>query len=135
QWGTAEVLCDMGRLAYAQGDEQRAAACYRESLALFRELEGKRLVSVCLEGLAGLAEVRKQPERAARLFGAAEALRESGGRPLPPVYRADYDKAVAAARAQLDPASWAAAWAAGRALPLEQAIAEAQFSGKALGRT
>ena len=41
----------------------------------------------------------------------------------------DYERQVATVRAQLDEATFAAAWAAGRALPLEQAIAEALASG------
>jgi hypothetical protein len=41
-----------------------------------------------------------------------------------PVYHAAYEQAVAAARAQLDEESFAAAWAAGQVLPLEQAILE-----------
>jgi hypothetical protein len=52
-------------------------------------------------------------------------LRETMGTPLPPVDRARYAHAVAAARAQFDAAAFAAAWAEGRTLPLEQAIADA----------
>ena len=44
---------------------------------------------------------------------------------MDPIDRADYDRDVAAIRAQLDETTFAAAWAAGRALSLEQAIAEA----------
>src|SRR5262245_65430993 len=78
-----------------------------------------------LEGLAGVAVTQGLAEQGARLFGASEALRESMGWPLPPVSRADYERDVAAARAQLDEAAFAEEWAAGRALTLEQAIAEA----------
>jgi len=39
--------------------------------------------------------------------------------------RTDYDRAVASVRAQLDEATFGAAWAEGQALTLEQAIAEA----------
>ena len=124
-WGRAEVLCNQGWLAHMQGDDRRATAHYQESLALFRELEGKRLISACLEGLAGLAGAQRRPERAARLFGAAAALRESVGPPLPPVYRSYYEQDVAIARAGFAAERWAAAWAAGHALPLDQAIAEA----------
>ncbi len=43
---------------------------------------------------------------------------------MPPVERAEYERHVAAARAQLDPATFAAAWVEGRALPLEGVIAD-----------
>jgi DNA-binding NarL/FixJ family response regulator len=78
-----------------------------------------------LEGLAGVAVTQGLVEQGARLFGACQALRESMGWPLALVYRANYEHDVGAARAQLDEATFAAAWAAGRALSLEQVIAEA----------
>jgi hypothetical protein len=46
-------------------------------------------------------------------------------RSLSPADRADYDRISVATRTQLDDATFAAAWAAGQALTLEQAIAEA----------
>jgi transposase len=53
-------------------------------------------------------------------------LRESMDAPLPPSLRAGYDHAIAALHLQLDAATFVAAWAAGRAMSLEQAIEEAQ---------
>jgi hypothetical protein len=72
-----------------------------------------------------------QPERAARLFGVAEALREILGVPVLrhslsiPALRGTYERDVAAIRAALGAEACGAAWAAGRALPLEDAVAEA----------
>ena len=71
----------------------------------------------------------EEPERAARIFGAGLAQRQAERANLawdwPNGARVDYERDVAACRAELDDATFAAAWAAGRALPLEQAIAEA----------
>jgi hypothetical protein len=64
-------------------------------------------------------------EKAARLFGASEALREALGTPLPGSYRANYERNLSSMRKQLDEASVAAAWAEGRAMTMEQAIAYA----------
>jgi hypothetical protein len=75
--------------------------------------------------LAGVAGGWGDVERAARLWGAAEALREAIGAPLPPNLTPYHDGLVAAIRAGADEEAWAAAWAAGRALPLEEAIAAA----------
>jgi hypothetical protein len=75
--------------------------------------------------LAGVVSAQGQPERAARLFGAAAATRRLIGAPLAPTERSRYERLLAAVRAQLDEGTFAAAWAAGRTLPLEQAIAEA----------
>jgi predicted ATPase/DNA-binding CsgD family transcriptional regulator len=125
QEGVAQTLLELGRVAREQGDTTRMAEHFAESLALFQETKNLRDIAYCLEGLAGIAGASGRPERAARLLGAAEALRKSVGIPLPPVNHADYERDVAAVRAQLDEATFAAAWAAGGALSLEQAIAEA----------
>ena len=47
------------------------------------------------------------------------------GAPLCPDDHAAYQHNAAAARAQLEEAAFAAVWADGRALPIEQAVAEA----------
>jgi non-specific serine/threonine protein kinase len=77
---------------------------------------------MCLDGLAGVAAAQARPARAARLLGAAEALREAIGAPTPPAGRAAHEREVAALRAALDGEAYAAAWADGRALPLERAV-------------
>jgi hypothetical protein len=79
-----------------------------------------------LDFFASLALACGQPTRAARLMGAAEAVREDQEMPLEPVYRRDvYDALLASARAALDRESFAAAWAEGRTMSLEQAVAYA----------
>jgi len=122
--GSAAVLHNQGYVALHQGNDAQAVALFQQSLALFREMGDKKGVARCLEGLASVAGAVGQPERAARLWGAAEVLWEPVGW-RPPAARATYDRSVAAARAQLDLAVFTAAWAEGRAMPLEQAIAEA----------
>lgn len=66
-----------------------------------------------------------EPGRAARLFGAAEALREEIGVSIPPDDRADYDQSVAAARSRLAATQFTAEWEAGRGLSPEDAVTEA----------
>jgi predicted ATPase/DNA-binding CsgD family transcriptional regulator/transcriptional regulator with XRE-family HTH domain len=125
--GVRQTLTVLGRVARAQGYGSTAAEYFAESLALVRETPFSETLIAALEGLAGVAAAQGQPERAARLFGAAEAERTSVAMPLPPAYRAAYERDVAAAHAQLDEATFAAAWAAGRALTPEQAIAYALY--------
>jgi hypothetical protein len=62
--------------------------------------------------------------RAARLFGAGEALREAIGASVL-FYLVDYDRAVAAARDALGEEALATAWAQGREMTLDQAVAYA----------
>ena len=71
-------------------------------------------------GLAGLAEIaaaQGQAERAGRLFGAASRLL-----PASSSYREEVHRRSAAARAQLDAATFEVGWAAGQAMTEEQAI-------------
>jgi predicted ATPase/DNA-binding XRE family transcriptional regulator len=121
--GAAWVLFELGRVARAQGDAALAQRIFEERLIDAGKGNPHVAFPDLFEGLAGVV-AQRQPARAARLFGAAEALRETAGTPLPPVNRADYARDVAAARAHIGEDAFAAAWAAGRALSLERAIAD-----------
>jgi tetratricopeptide (TPR) repeat protein len=112
----ANSLECLGFLAFKQTDYKRAVTLYSESLTMFKELGNMLGISCCLEGLARLASVLGELERSARLFGAAEALRETIHTPLPPIDRDDYNHDVATARAGLDEETFTAAWAQGRSM-------------------
>jgi len=92
---------------------------------LSRELAYEDSITWALTGLAGVVAAQSQPERAARLLAAVEAWYVMNNAQLEPADRADYDRILAEVRAQLGEDAFAAAWEAGRALPLEQAIEEA----------
>ena len=72
--------------------------------------------------MAGAAGTQGQAQRAARLWGAAEALREDIGVPLQPEDRKLLDPHLAAARSSLGEAAWQATLAEGRVMTPEQAI-------------
>jgi hypothetical protein len=94
----------------------------KESLAMQRELGDQQGIAACLEGLATVACADGQPERAARLSGAPEALGVPIATPLPPGERAHCQRHLAAARAALGEAAFVAAWAEGRAMTSDDAI-------------
>jgi tetratricopeptide (TPR) repeat protein len=122
----AETLNGMGWVAQQQDDLQTARTLFKEALALAREGE---LTVPCVHALRKLAEIavaQAEPARAARLFGAAEALRERPGSPgIVSEQRAHYERCVADARASMDEETFAAAWAEGSAMTLEAAIQSA----------
>src|SRR5262249_39811276 len=120
----AVALNNLGKIARDQGDTQAAWALHRESLTIRRELGDKGGYPWSLEAFARLA-APEDPERAARWWGAAEALRESLGWPLPPNEREEYDRYRSAARKALGEEPFAVAWAEGRAMTPEQAVADA----------
>lgn len=91
------------------------------------EIGDRHGIAFSFEGLAATALATGAILRAARLWGAAERLREEIGAPLTPSRRPDVEKAIAAARASLgaDDTTFDAAWREGRAMTLEQAAAYA----------
>jgi predicted ATPase/DNA-binding SARP family transcriptional activator/Tfp pilus assembly protein PilF len=119
------VLHNLGHIAHRQGYDARAAAHFIESLGLWRAMGNKLGIAYCLAGLAGVAGTEGQPMRAAQLLGAVQSLLDAVSGALEPIDRLEYDRNVAGARAKLGEAAFAAAWAEGRAVPLEQVIAVA----------
>ncbi|HVA89253.1 MAG TPA: tetratricopeptide repeat protein, partial [Chloroflexota bacterium] len=122
---TAHAYCNLGLIAQARGNHDQAATAFQESLRIEQELGNKRQIASILEGLAGLAAARGEDRRAGRLFGVAEYLREQLGAPLPPADRPTHERDTTRVRTRLGSVGAKAAWAAGRALPLEAAVSEA----------
>jgi len=125
QWLVLHHLGALGHVARQQGDYERCAAYYRESLALRREGGDLFAVAQSLEDFAGLAGRQDRHERAARLLGAADALCQEIGKRLPVAVPEEYERTIRRARAILGEEALAAAWEQGRATPLEQAIEDA----------
>ncbi|MBI4790440.1 MAG: tetratricopeptide repeat protein, partial [Chloroflexi bacterium] len=121
----SKSLTWLGIAILQSGDNKQAIIYLKESLALCQELGIKLGSAECLEGLAGVACAQGQPKRAVHLLGAADALREAIQSPMPSADKQDYDATVAAAHAQVGESEFALAWAAGRAMAVEQAIAYA----------
>jgi predicted ATPase/DNA-binding SARP family transcriptional activator/uncharacterized protein HemY len=124
RWGIAYSLHYLGSVAFQQGDYGAARGLFEESMTIRRELGEKWCIASLLEEFVKLA-AQRQPERAARLWGAAEALREAIGTPLPPKERKEYGRQIAALREALGEKGFVAAWAEGQAMMLEEAIAYA----------
>jgi predicted ATPase/DNA-binding CsgD family transcriptional regulator len=123
-WILAFMLLTRACVRLERGDAAGTLGPIRESLALRREIGDAWGIAGCVEGLAWASALQGAPEWAARLFGAAEALREVVGMSHLPGLRANYERAVAVARTQLDDATFGAAWAEGRSLTPNQAIDE-----------
>jgi predicted ATPase/DNA-binding NarL/FixJ family response regulator len=118
------VLWSLGNVARDQGDYAAARSLYEEAMAAAQEQGSEFHVAVLLDAFASLAAAEGQAARAARLLGAAEAVRDASDVALAPVYRRDfYDAFIATVRAALDEETLQAAWAEGRAMSWEQASA------------
>jgi predicted ATPase/DNA-binding SARP family transcriptional activator len=121
----ANALANLGNVYLLQGDGRQAAAVHRESLTLRQAMGDQRGLASSLTSLAELAVSTGEYERAARLHGIAELLREELKVPLTAVAQEDMERDRAAMQAALGEAATAAAWADGKTLSLEQAIAYA----------
>jgi hypothetical protein len=109
-----------------QGKHDQARLWYGEGLALYRETQDEWGIAHWLEERAQAAMLRDPGaegcRRAARLFGAAAALRERIGVRRGGTERPEYGAAVDSVRAGLDAAAFDRAWAEGKAMDLEQAL-------------
>ena len=119
-------LTHLGALAIELQDHTGARVWLAEGLAITYALGDVLQLIDELEVFASLELACGSMERAARLQGAAEALRETIGAPLSASNRRIYDVEVATVRAALGEVAFAAAWAAGRAMSQRQAVAYAQ---------
>lgn len=111
--GMAFALVNLGDLARAAGELQRAEHLYRESLEL-RRLVGHALgVLISLERLALVAAAQQQWAEAARLLGGAASSRQTLGTPLPPSEKPEQEQVLAMIRSALDERAFEEAWQGG----------------------
>ncbi len=116
----------LANLAAVARDEDRFAdahALTAAALTLCLEIGDRKLIAHTLSRTAGLAVREQQAARAARLFGATDAILHSVGATLPPYNQQDYDHYAGLAQAALGEAAFQVAWQEGSAFSLEQAVA------------
>jgi predicted ATPase/class 3 adenylate cyclase len=133
--GISQLFNSLGDVASNMGEAAAARAYYREGLAANQALGYKWGLIESLEGLAkvvGSGAAFDVPSAsvdrdnlllvAARLWGAAQLLRETIGAPVPPPDVEAHERNIAAARSRVEERAWNDAWTEGRAMPLEQLI-------------
>ncbi|MFI7639621.1 BTAD domain-containing putative transcriptional regulator [Nonomuraea sp. NPDC049400] len=119
--GLALVLAELGFAAEQRGDPAAAMKLHLDSLASAREIGDPRAVALAFEGLAGALTAGDAP-RAAQVLGAATALRESLGAPLPRAERGDVDRIAAALRETLGNEAFTAEFQHGKRLSADDVI-------------
>jgi hypothetical protein len=122
RWNLAANLSIRAVTTAMRGDRPRVIALLRESLALALRLHGTKITAYSLEGLAGASAILGEGRRAARLFGAAETLRELSGSVIGlATLRELRERHLAALRARFDADDLEAEWSGGRATTFDQA--------------
>ena len=123
RWTQAWTLARLGRVVHGVGDDPVARDLFRQALTIQQELGDQWGIAWFLEGMAPVALTLSGAGPAARIWGAAERLRNEIGAPMPAADRPRYDRQVAAARlAARDDATLDTAWREGGAMTLQQAM-------------
>jgi predicted ATPase len=126
--GSYNALYNLAQVALAGGDYDAATRTFEQGIALSLETKDRANLAQFLEGLAVAAGLRGDPQRLARLLGAAEGMASSVGAAVYNDYRPDrsmYERTISSARSDLGERVFEAARAESRALTFEEAVAYA----------
>lgn len=125
----ANLLSNLGDAARGMGQQALSGEMHRQALAARVAMKDGPGIATSLLNLAYLAVAAGQLERAAVLLGAGERVRQDVGMALPSSGEAEYQEHLHAVREGLAPPVFAEAWARGRAMTDEEAVAYA-LSGR-----
>ena len=118
----AGTLSRLGQIALHEEKVDEAQSLFLDSLKTQNEGGNRFGIVECLVGLAGVAVMQNEPEHAAKLFGAAEALLESIDTPLWPAERLDWKRDETILRTQLPRDTLRSNWEIGKTIPLEKVL-------------
>jgi predicted ATPase len=126
KWDLANQLIGLGYAVLRDGNDGRAVTHFKESVVLQRE-QGLTtlLMALCIAGLGGVAAARGQSVPATQLLGAAKSLMtvcEAKGEYMELLDRVEFDRDVAVVHAQLDEATFNAAWEEGQKMTKDEAL-------------
>ncbi|MEP6895587.1 MAG: hypothetical protein ABI986_08275, partial [Chloroflexota bacterium] len=116
------LLNELGHVARMTGKTTEAKGIYKQTLSDFQDLGHRPAIANQLECFAFIAIAEEEPERAAKLFGAAEALREKVNAQMQDLEYVEYDNSVRRLRMLLNETEFNSLWELGRALTMDEAI-------------
>jgi DNA-binding CsgD family transcriptional regulator len=125
-WHLAKALTTRARVAIAQGELEQAERDVQQALTFAGDFDAHQITPNALESLADLAAKLGNHREAARLFAAADALRQRMGSVRFKIWQDDYDASLAGLRNAMGEGDFESAWAEGAALSTAEAIAYAQ---------
>jgi predicted ATPase len=113
---------ELGHVERQQGNLTEARSMYRETIKGWQDLGNRAAIAHELECFGFLAMAEEEPQAAAKLFGAARALREKIQAPMTDSERVEYDQKVAQLGSMLAELELSALWVEGRSMTMEQAV-------------
>jgi predicted ATPase len=120
--GVNMVRSELAHLERYEGHYQEAKAMYQESIVEWKRIGHRAAIAHQLECFASIAKIEEQGQRAARLFGAAESLREKIDIPMTAMEHVEYEREISDLKAGMDEKVFESSWAEGRDMTMEQAI-------------
>lgn len=115
----AAILHNLGAVQFKLKNYSAARRLFQESLLLNQELSDRLGLTLALFHLGFIATCEEDNNRAMRLLGAAEAMREAIGSPLRPDDQGLYEQAVAELQTHFDSVTFYTLWEEGRTQSLE----------------
>lgn len=125
------IRSELGHVERQTGNVTNARLIYRDTICGWQDMGNRSAIANQLECFGFLDIADERPRRAAKLFGAAEAIRSSTNSTMTDFERLEYDESLAALRPMLTDTEFNALWAEGRSMTMEQAI-ELAFASEPL---
>jgi predicted ATPase/class 3 adenylate cyclase len=116
------IKSDLAHILRYEGKFTEAVSAYRETIKDWQRLGHRAAIAHQFECMAFMAKSMEQPEKALRLFGAAEMLRQAIGIDMTAQERKEYEKEVNGIKANMDEKDFASLWAEGRSMTMDKAI-------------
>jgi hypothetical protein len=123
QHRTNMIHSELAHMDRYEGKLQQAEETYRQTIVFWQKIGHRAAVAHQLECFAFLAKAHEEPERALRLLGAAEILRERINIHMNPPEREEYKREVADLHAMLADDEFRKLWAEGRSMSMDEAVA------------
>ena len=120
---------ELGHIERHTGNLAKAKSLYQETIKGWQEMGNRSAVARELECFGFLAIAEEEPQRAIKLFSAAEALREKIESQMTDFEQVEYNQSMAQLRSMLPEAEFNVLWSEGRSMGMERAIELALESG------
>jgi tetratricopeptide (TPR) repeat protein len=119
---TAVMTSEIAHTQRAMGNSSEAKKTYESTIKVFQDYGNRPAVAHQLECFAMIAVVEEEPQRASKLFAAAEAIRELTGHKRTDEEEAEEAQFMSRLRTMLPEAEFNTLWAEGKSMTMEQAI-------------
>ncbi len=116
------LMSELGHTERHMGHLTKARLIYQETIRGWQNLGNRSALARELECFGFLAIAAEDPQRAIKLYSAAEALHEETQSPMTAWERLEHDQSIARLHSMLDEAEFNLLWAEGRVMTTEEAV-------------